>query len=209
MKDISTCLVAVFAVVIAIRYAYLIKARKIELTVSTWIIFLVGTLLSATTYTIAEKHDFKSGILNVVDVGEIVVVLVSLCLWGKHGIRLKRFEKWYLAGAAIIVGYGFVSGDAWSSNILTQILITIGYVPTVHKLCAQKVNSESWFGWGGSFASSAVAIYPAVVDGNALAVIYAARAAVLTVMILSIMGYYEFIFRRNKEDDRAVACAND
>jgi len=48
----------------AARYAYQIYKREINPTLSTWIIFILGTGLSLITYAIAEKHDFRSGILK-------------------------------------------------------------------------------------------------------------------------------------------------
>ena len=189
MKNISVWLVVVVMIAIASRYAYLIKKRRIAPTISTWMIFLAGTVLSVITYALAEKRDLRSGILNAMDVGVCLTVLVALYVYGEHGIRLKRFEKWYLAAAGAIVAYGLLTGDAWSSNILTQVLISAGYFPTVHKLYVEKKNTESFSGWGGGIVSGTIAVYPAAVDGNALAVIYALRSVAMTAAIIAIMLY--------------------
>lgn len=133
-------------VLCAFRYAYQIKKKEISPILSTWIIFLLGTLLSLITYALAEKHDFRSGILNTLDVLVVMTVFCSILAWGNRQVRFKPFERWYLLGIALITLYGLVSGDAWSSNIFTQLLISIGYAPTIQNLITQKKNTESFTG---------------------------------------------------------------
>lgn len=196
MKDISAWLVVFVMMTFAVRYTYQIWKREISPTLSTWIIFLLGTGLSLTTYTIAEKHDFRSGILNTMDVISVTVVLLATIVWGNRIMRFKPFEKWYLGGIGGIVGYGLLSGDAWYSNIFTQVLISIGYIPTIQNLLTEKRNVESFTGWGCGFIAGLIALYPATVDGNSLATLYAFRTIILTSGIIAIMTYYELLSKK-------------
>ncbi len=193
MKDICVWLVGLVMMVFAVRYAYQIWKRDVGFspTLSTWIIFLLGTGLSLVTYAIAEKHDFRSGILNTVDVVAVTIVLLAIIVWGNRDIRFKPFEKWYLGGVGAIVAYGLLSGDAWGSNIFAQVLISIGYAPTIQTLLTEKRNTESFTGWGCAIVASIIAFYPAMADGNLLAVLYAVRAIVLVLSVIVIMAYYE------------------
>jgi hypothetical protein len=191
-------LVALLAITFNARYIYQIWKRDISPTLSTWIIFLLGTGLSLGTYAIAKEHDFQSGILNSMDVIVVTSVLLAIILWGKRVVRFESFEKWYLCGVGAIVVYGFISGDAWNSNVLAQILITVGYIPTIQKLVKNKRNTESFTGWGGSLLVSLVALYPAATNGNALSVLYALRAIVLIIVMLSFMTYYELRSRKTR-----------
>ena len=177
--------------VFAVRYAYQIWKREISPTLSTWIIFLLGTGLSLTTYAIAEKHDFRSGILNTMDVIAVMVVLFATIAWGNRGMRFKPFEKWYFGGVGAIIAYGLFSGDAWGSNIFTQVLICIGYIPTIQNLLVVKRNVESFTGWSCGIIAGLIALYPAIVDGNSLAILYSVRTVVLVSSIIAIMTYYE------------------
>jgi len=163
-----------------------------------WIIFSLGTGLSLVTYLIAEKYDFRSGILNTMDVIGCVAISLSIIVWGKHGIRLRPFEKWYLAGVGIIVAYGLLTGDAWTSNIFTQVLISLGYFPTIQNLVTEKRNTESFITWGLNGFTGLVALYPAIVNGNTLAILYSVRSLVSIAILLCIMKYYEIHSRSQK-----------
>lgn len=196
MKEISVWLVALVMMTFAVRYTYQIWKREISPTLSTWIIFLLGTGLSLMTYAIAEKHDFRSGILNTMDVVAVMVVLLATIAWGNRDVRFRPFEKWYLGGIGAIVVYGLLSGDAWGSNIFTQVLIGIGYVPTIQNLLTEKRNVESFTGWSCGIVAGLIALYPAMIDGNSLAVLYAIRTIVLVSSIIAIMTYYEFSSRK-------------
>src|SRR3989344_2417679 len=135
MKDLCVWLVGFVMITSAIRCMYQIRKRDgVSPTLSTWIIFFAGTILSLTTYIIAEKHDLRSGVLNIADVVATAIIFLSVIIWGERGMRFRPFEKWYLGGVVVIVVYGLFSGDAWGSNIFTQVLISAGYFPTIQKL---------------------------------------------------------------------------
>lgn len=196
LKDVCIWLVALVMIIFSARYTYQIWKREISPTFSTWIIFLLGTGLSLTTYAIAENHDFRSGILNTMDVIAVAVVILAIIIWGNRGVRFKPFEKWYLGGIGAIVAYGLLSGDAWRSNIFTQVLISIGYIPTIQNLVKEKRNVESFTGWICGIIAGLIALYPAIVDGNTLAIVYAFRAIVLVSIIIKVMIHYELRLRR-------------
>jgi hypothetical protein len=196
VKEISVWLVALVMMTFAVRYTYQIWKREISPTLSTWIIFLFGTGLSLTTYAIAEKHDFRSGILNTMDVVAVMIVFLATLTWGNRDVRFKPFEKWYLGGIGVIVAYGLFSGDAWGSNIFTQVLISTGYVPTIQNLLTEKRNVESFTGWSCGIVAGLIALYPAMVDGNSLAVLYALRTIVFVSSIIAVMTYYELCSQR-------------
>jgi len=197
MKDFSVWLVTFVMVTFAVRYAYQVWRQDISPTLSTWIIFLLGIGLSLATYAIAEERDFRSGILNTMDFVAVMIVLLSTIVWGNRKVRFKPFEKWYLGGISIIIAYGLFSGDAWGSNIFTQILISIGYIPTIQNLLTEKRNVESFTGWGCAAIAGIIAIYPAIVDGNLLAVLYAFRTIVFVSIIIVVMTYYELRSRKS------------
>lgn len=151
--------------------------------------FLVGCALSFTTYMVAENKDIRSGILNAVDLVYIVAILMAIIAWGERKVRFKPFEKWYLVGAGGIVAYGFITGNAWKSNVLAQILMSVAYIPTFHALISQKKNTESFAAWTPAAVNALVALYPA--DNN-LAVGYALRAFVFSSATSALMVYYHF-----------------
>jgi hypothetical protein len=179
-------------------YARKTAGRRINPTLSTWIIFFLGTWLSFVTYLIAGKFDLSSGILNTMDVISITAILTAAIVWGERGLRFKPFEKWYLVGVAMTVAYGVKTGDAWNSNLFAQGLIAIGYFPTVQKMLGEKRHTESFTMWGIALLAGFIGLYPAVVDGNPLAILYAVRTIVFVSFILGLMSYYELRSKRTR-----------
>jgi hypothetical protein len=197
VKDLCVWLVGFVMMSAAIRCAYQIKKQDgTKPTLSTWIIFCTGTILSLTTYLVAEKHDLRSGILNTADVLATATIFLSVLLWGERGVRFKSFEKWYLGGAGCIVTYGIFSGDAWGSNLFTQGLITFGYLPTVQKLLTEKRNTESFSVWGLIVLAGLFALYPAMVNGNLLAVVYVLRSTISVLIVIAMMYFFELRSKR-------------
>lgn len=192
MRDVFVWLVVLTSSSFTCIYVYQIYKHKIFPMLSMWIIFLHGVGLSFVTYIISEKNDFSSGVLNIIDLVNVVIVIIAILIWGKKGIYFKPFDKWYLIAVGLIIIYGIITGDAWNSNILTQILISIGYFPTIHALLKNKVNTESFMAWGVSLLASILALYPALVGGNFLAVLYVVRAISFISILLVIMIYCEF-----------------
>lgn len=196
MKDLSIWLVVFVMILSVSRYVYQIKKNEIKPALSTWIIFFLGTALSFTTYVIAEEYDFHSGILNTVDLIAVIIISIIIIIHRKKKVKFQSFEKWYLLGVVLIICYGFISKDAWRGNTLAQILIGIGYIPTVHKLVKKKRNTESLTAWGLSLLNSLIALYPAIVNGNTLAILYATRTIVSVSILVGIMIYYEIYQRK-------------
>lgn len=198
-RNICVGMVALLMVSSAVRYIWQIVHKTVEPATSSWVIFLMGTALSFTTYMLAENRDVATGILNTMDVMEVGSILVAVLIFGNNsGVRFSRFEKWYLAGIALIVVYGLIFGDAWGSNLFVQVLIALAYVPTVHKVISLKRNTESFMAWSFSFFAGVFALVPALVDGNTLAVVYAARTVIMVGSFLVLMAYFQYIYPRRK-----------
>lgn len=192
MKDLFVALISVIMILFTANYSYQIWRQKVIPTISTWITLLTGTGLSFTTYVLAANWDIRSGINNTVDFASALIIFVATLCWGKRQMRFKPFEKWYLLGVATIVFYGTISTNAWNSNILTQVLIAIGYIPTAHNLIHQKQNTESFFTWSCGLVASTLSLYPALNEGNKLAVLYSIRGIMSVILLLSLMTYYQF-----------------
>ncbi len=198
MKDVRAWLVGFVAIAFAARYVLEVKRGKVAPALSTWLIFLVGVCLSFVTYAVAEKRDFRSGILNTIDLVSISSIVAGILIWGARNVRFKPFEKWYLAGSGLLIAYGVYTGDAWNSNILAQVLLGMAYFPTWQNLVTRKRNTESWSGWMLNLLACVLALYPAFADGNNLAAIYACRAVTLIVCTMLLMAYYEFKSKKSK-----------
>lgn len=194
----ATCalIVALVMAAYAFRYNWQIHKREVAPTLSTWVLFLVGVLVSLAFYGPAQNWDLISGIGNAVDVVVVASVIACVLLWGDKTVRFKPWEKYYLGAAGLGVLYGVVSGDLIRSNLFGQLLICVGYVPTWHTMIKQKRNTESFTAWGMLIVSNGIGLVPALVDGNILSAIYVVRALTLVSFTLAIMTYFELRARR-------------
>lgn len=202
MKDIFVALVGMVVIIFVVCYTHQIKQSKksgVVPTLSTWITFVIGTGLSLLTYLLAEEGDWRSGILNTMDFLATVIILLALVYYGGRKIVFRSFEKWYLGGVSAIVLFGIISQDAWRSNIFTQMLIGLGYIPTILSLHQEKRNVESYVAWVCGLSAGILALYPSIQGGNVLAVIYSVRTIVFVILILALMTYYQRQSRLNND----------
>jgi len=189
---------------VGIRYACQIYKKEISPALSTWLIFFTGTSLSFITYLVAEDKDFKSGVLNMADVIATFIIVLSIITWEHtYKIQFKPFEKKYLVGAAGIASFWFISSwfissSAFLSNLLVQVLIFVGYFPTIQNLLVERRNTESFSVWSFVLLAAVIALYPAIVGGNILAAIYVGRTIIMVSIVLTIMSF--FSFRQRKEE---------
>lgn len=199
LKDVFVGLVITIMIGSSSWYIWQIRQNKISPAFSTWLIFVLGTLLSVTTYAIAENRDFQSGVLIGMDVIATCCITLAIAIWGQRG-KFRSFEKWYLIGVVAILAYGLLSGNAWSSNLFTQALISLGYLPTLQALLTEKRNTESFFAWSCALLTGSLSLYPSFVDGNALAMTYSIRTVVLVFSLLLVMGYYQWFYRQRQNN---------
>jgi hypothetical protein len=192
MEKLSIWVVSIIMLAFSIRYSYQIKNKKIQPTLSTWLIFLLGTCSSLLTFMVTDTKNLSAGILNIMDTVAIVIIIISTLLWGKRSKYFKAFEKWYLVSILLIGIYGIVSKNTFNSNLLTQLVIAIGYFPTIQNLIKEKRNTESFTAWGLAYAAGIISLYPALLSNSFLATIYSIRTIVLTSIILFLMSYFKF-----------------
>ncbi len=196
MKSICIWLTGLLELTSFIRYAYLLRHKRISPTPAMWVMFTSGVGLSFLTYAFAEQHDFRSGILNTVDVAGCGATLILVLLWGARGERFDRFERWYLAAAGLVVVYWIASKDPITSNICTQLLIGAGYIPTLRKMRRVKKNTEPFMSWTIMLLAALAGLYPAIANGNALAVVYVVRTIIMVSFMLILMAVYHFRTQR-------------
>jgi hypothetical protein len=79
------------------------------------------------------------------------------------------------------------SKSAFITNILMQILITLGCAATMQRLLYANENHESFLFWGLVLVAATLSLYPAAMDGNLLALIYSIRSIIIVCVILSLM----------------------
>ena len=194
LNSIAALLTLAIIITAALTNASKIIRHQVEATLSSWLIFLAGTTTSFLSYLASSHKNFTGGVLNGADVLGDLIVVFSIIFFAKTGWRLKSFEKYYLIGLILIVVFWFFTADAFHSNLLIQILLAFGYLPTVHNLIKFKRNTESFAVWGLILVASIIGTYPAFYSwkatGNILAIVYSVRSVVLIAVLMLLMYIY-------------------
>jgi uncharacterized membrane protein HdeD (DUF308 family) len=89
--------------------------------------------------------------------------------------------------SGVIVLFWLLSRSAFITNLLMQLLITVGCCATIQRLLYASENHESFLYWGLVLVAATLSLYPAAVGGNVLALIYSIRSIVIVCVILSLM----------------------
>jgi hypothetical protein len=187
MKSYIAIAVSVILIAASLPYVYQISRKHVVPTLSTWIILVVATSLNVASYLVATRADVISGVLGLTDAFVCWFILIVTVISVGVKMQFQTFEKYYLTGAGVIVLFWMVSSSAFITNLLMQLLITIGCSSTIQSLLYANENHESFVFWGLVLVAASISLYPAAVDGNLLAVIYSIRSMVIVCAILALM----------------------
>ena len=196
LREFTALVSAVLITVGTIWYIYVaIKGDKVKPVLASWIVVCGTMVLSFTTYWTSPKHSIVSNASNVAGVISTVGILITV-LWlnlkNEGVIHFSRFQKGSLAAASVIatfwviIVWGF-NRTGFYPNILTQILMLVGYFVTAEKLWQATKNTESLFTWTTIMIGSAIALYTGIVSRDTLATLYATRATVTSATIVWLM----------------------
>jgi hypothetical protein len=188
MKGSIAIAVAAILVAASLPYAYQISRRHVLPTLSTWIILVVATNLNVASYLVATRLDVISGALGLADAFVCWFILIVIVMSAGFKMQCQPFEKHYLTAAGVIAVFWIISRRAFITNLLMQLLITVGCSATIQRLLHADENRESFLFWGLVLVAATLSLYPAAVDGNLLALIYSIRSIIIVSVILALMG---------------------
>ncbi len=159
-----------------------------------WLIFVLAVGLSFITMivrSVQSSWSFEGIVYNAADVLMVSSILCSLMKRAGGKIILESYELFYILGVFGICIFWVSSGGTYNTNILSQILISLGYAPTIHKMKEKKRNTESFLIWILLFFNALASIYPAALSGKLESFIYSLRATIMTFLFLVFMVIYE------------------
>jgi len=187
MKGYIAIAVAAILIAASLPYVYQILRKQVFPTLSTWIILVVATTLNIASYLVATRLDVISGTLGLTDAFVCWFILIVTAVSAGLKMQWQTFEKYYLTASGVIVLFWMISRSAFITNLLMQLLITVGCSATIQSLLYANENHESFLFWGLVLVAATLSLYPAAVDGNLLALIYSIRSIVIVCVILSLM----------------------
>jgi hypothetical protein len=186
---------AVFLEIVAFAlYCRQIVAGAVSPALATWLICALATTLSLATYLAANKGE-KPAIANIanrVDPVVLWIVVMVITLSSKSDIRFGAFDTACLAAASFVVVIWVLTHSARTANLLIQLIMIAGYLPTFHRLFQAGRNTESFASWGINLAVCALYLVPPIRKRDSLAIVYSVRAIVCVAAVLAAMMYLQF-----------------
>lgn len=199
LRELSSLASATLVIVGGIWYIYAaLRGDKVKPVLASWII-LGGTMtLSFATYWTSPRHSLIS---NGCNAGSVITCLsiLATAFWihlrNGDALCFSGFQKWCLIVSGLIASFWVVlvwgfHGTGIVPNILTQVLMIVGYVVTAKKLWRATKNTESFFTWTCITVGCAIAIYTGIVSPDApdaLVILYGARATISSATIVWLM----------------------
>ncbi len=208
LRELSALVSLIIVVFGTIWYICLVLwGQKVKPVLATWIV-LSGTMtLGFVTYLTAPKHSLISNIGNTSGVITTLSVFLAVAwknMKGGKRVQFNRFQFWSLmislaiAILWIAIVWGF-KGTGIVPNILTQILMAVGYIVTAERLWYATKNTESLMLWWCVAISSAIALYTAILSHDGLAVLYSVRATITSGTLVWLM------YRADKKSQLIIA----
>ncbi|MBX4189273.1 hypothetical protein KW785_01600 [Candidatus Parcubacteria bacterium] len=177
-------LTALFMGLGTIWYIYLVLTNRVRPVAASWIILAATMTLGLVSYWLSAKHSLAGGIGNITGAASTDSIIFAV-LWMRRKEKLifSPIQRQCLQMAGVIlVVWGILkflvggSTAATIANVLTQIVMVVGYVPLVERLKATHKDTESLFTWSMICLASGISMLPAVVNHDYLGVLYGLRA---------------------------------
>lgn len=195
-REISALVSTILVIVGTIWYIYLaLKGVKVKPVLASWVVIGGTMALSFATYWTTPNRSLVSNACNAISVlstGSILITALWLAMRQGKKLSFTSFQKgclWTSLAIAvlwIVLVWGF-KGTGIIPNILTQVLMLIGYLVTAEKLWHAKGNSESLFTWWCILLAGITALYTGIVSHDKLVILYAARTTFGTVILVWLM----------------------
>ncbi|MFH0890897.1 MAG: hypothetical protein V1856_02605 [Candidatus Liptonbacteria bacterium] len=198
---ITLALTSTLLVVVATVWRIVqIRRRETRPALATWVMFEIAIAISFASYLTTPQGDIISNITNTVDVFTVLAILVAIALTADgEGRKVEPTDTLCLSALGAIGAFWLMRRDAFTTNLATQIIMTIAYLPTLTKMWRVGRNTESFEAWILILLSGIAGLAIAVMDRNVLSVIYTARATILTAILLGFMAFLEFRPRNKKQ----------
>ncbi len=179
-----------------------IKGIKVQPVLASWIVICGTMTLSFFTYLTSPNASVVKGACNGISVLSTASILIlAFKMAGKNGgkLRFTAFQKFSLWTSLVIASLWLVlisvGGTGILPNVLTQVLLLIGYAVTCQKLWFSQKNTESLFCWWCIALAALVALFTGLASGDKLVILYAGR---------TIVGVSTLLFLMHRAERRAT-----
>ena len=173
-------------------------------SIVTWSMFWVAVTISFLTFFRTHEGGLVTNITNTTDMVGVSVMIVVLAVWGgKDAFQFEASDLLCFLGLGMILTYWFVYQNDWATNLATQSILTLAYIPTFVKMWRKAKagrKSESAIAWSCTLSQSLTGLAVARMDGGFLSTIYAGRSTILIATLLGFTAYLRRRYPRNIEE---------
>ena len=126
--------------------------------------------------------------MNSLDLVAVTAILFVIAFFGKN-VRLgfNVFELSCLGASGTILALWRLTKLHSASNIAIQAVMTIAYLPTFYELWYATQRTEPLGTWVVMCIGGALALVPPAMKRDTLAILYAARAIVLSIVVIALI----------------------
>jgi len=185
---------ALLVVWMGVQYCQKIVRGQAHPTITTWIIFELGVVMSLVTYFSAREHSVVKNVTNASDCVMVSAILITLFVkrWGEK-LRFSRNEHVCLAISAVAFVAWAISRDPIIGNIGFQVVMVVAYGPLVERLWLwKKIRSpEPFSNWAASALAGFFGFCAAFAGRDGLAMLYPARSALFCIFVLFLIKRIE------------------
>lgn len=182
-------------------YCWHVVRGPLTPALATWLIFAVATTLSLLSYLKHNdgRHPFIANAANRVDPFIVWAVVVCMLFAPRADRSIHLFD-------AICLGASGVIGSLWYAaermnisakratilaNLLINLIMVAGYLPTAYKIFIFRVNGESFVTWGLNLLIASLLLIAPLARRDWLSVLYIGRAVVCVALILTMMLWFD------------------
>ena len=178
--EISALVSTILVVAGTVWYVGLgIKKIKVQPVLASWIVICGTMSLSFFTYLTSPNASVIKGACNGISVlSTLAILCLSIWMTKQKGEKLnfnpfQKFSLWTALGITILwIVLISMKGTGIVPNILTQVLMLIGYAVTCQRVWYAEKNTESLFCWWCVALAAAVALYTGIVSNDKLVILY-------------------------------------
>lgn len=198
MEKIPAILTIIISLFMASRSSWLIYKKKIQLSFSTWFLFAIAATMGLVSYLQTENHNIWNNMINVTDLFTLWSIVLVLYFFnsGVDQLIFDSFEMECLSSAWKIFMFWVISSDPFTVNLSIQVLLTIGYFPTIRKLWLADENTESFSVWIAGFFMCCLSLYLPLKNfekqPDILSITYSIRAIIMTFLVVALMLRVKF-----------------
>lgn len=193
MKALIIVLIFLLSLVNTYRYSKIIK-KEVERTdpsLAMWFIFTLAVTLNAASLLIQRPMNLEAVFYSLADVIMCASVGIVIVVRAGGKVVFSKFERYCLLVSYAIAVFWFVTMNSFWTSIIAQIILVVGYFPTVRKIKEAGRNTEPFSIWILALVNGFLSLHPALASGKLLSIIYSVRAIVSISVLLVIMYVHE------------------